>query len=133
MLRTSGIQHGRLLKRGMGPNNAYNDQPQFLNRTVLCTPNSGDNITINGQLYDSMLHGHLFAGAPETAMNVVNRNQTNEGWRGLWMNTQRHIPRNWWRKKIAVRTMGGIYKREMTRRISFVNDVTNIKTGYPKY
>ena len=132
MLRLSASKQGRLLKRGMGPQNAYNDQPQFLSRTVLCTPDNNDNITINGQPFNSALHGHLFAGRPTVALSVVNQNQKNEGWHGLWINTQRHLHRNWWRRKVAHRTMNNIYNREMTRRVSFVNDMTNVKTGYPR-
>ena len=122
----------KILKRGHGPQNAYNDQPQFLNRTVLVTPHDSDNITIDGQKYSPSKHGSLFAGRAEQAMNLVNRHQKNEGWHGLWMNTQKHIGKGWWRRKIANRTMGGIYQREMTRRVTFVNDITNIKSGYPR-
>ena len=34
MLRFSKNLAARMYKRGMGPQNAYNDQPQFINRTV---------------------------------------------------------------------------------------------------
>ena len=130
MLRFSKNLAARMYKRGMGPQNAYNDQPQFINRTVLVTPGHSDNVTINGVPFDPEKHGDYFAGRPVDAIRKVTNLQTQEGWRALWMGTRKHqtVPR--WRRRVGHSTMNRILQREMIRRVSFVKKAASSSDGF---
>ena len=121
MLRLARGTLGRLYKRGMGPQNAYNDQPQFINRTVLVTPTINDNVTINGVAFDPEKHAKYFAGNPQEAMREINSRQTQEGWRALWIGTRRYMPLSVWRRRVASHTLARTMEKEMVRRVAFLH------------
>merc|ERR1712038_1685060 len=121
MLRTCKSLLGRMYKRGMGPQNAYNDQPQFINRTVLVSPTVHDNVSINGVAFDPEKHGGYFAGTPVEALRNVNARQTKEGWRALWQGTRRYMSLSVWRRRVAHHTLARAMEKEMIRRVAFLH------------
>ena len=130
MLRSTKSLFARMYKRGMGPQNAYNDQPQFINRTVLVTPGHADNVTINGVPFNPEEHAEYFAGRPVDAIRKVTSYQTQEGWRALWMGTRKHQTVSRWRRRVGHSTMGRILQREMIRRVSFVKKASATNEGF---
>merc|ERR1712154_141842 len=119
-----------MYKRGMGPQNAYNDQPQFINRTVLVTPMISDNVTIAGVPFDPETHGDLFAGRPVEAIKRVTSYQTQEGWKALWMGTRKHQTVSRWRRRVGHTTMARILQREIIRRVTFVKKASATNEGF---
>merc|ERR1712110_1042995 len=121
MLRNGLCLHGRMYKRGMGVQNAYNDQPQFVSRTVLVTPMENDNVTIYGVPFDPVEHEKYFAGDAVQSLRVVNSRQTMEGWRALFIGTRRYRDLSTWRRRVSHHTLAKIMEREMIRRVSFLH------------
>ena len=98
--------------------------------TFLGTPNFNDNVTINGEPFEAEKHGTYFAGSPVDALNYINRVQTDEGWRALWMGTRKHVYLSTQRRRIGHHTMKRIQDRELIRRVSFNKPLSKLQQEF---